>query len=428
MTVKNVNLETSKQYQDLVLKAILENVVDGIIAIYNNGEIFSFNRAAERIFGYSAQEIIGKNVSSLMPEPYCNQHDAFINHYLKTGQPHVIGIGREVLGLRKDGSLFPLDLAVNEIKLGDQIMFVGIVRDITERKKMEEEVLAYQAKLLEKTYELGQMNQKVITINQSLQAENIRMSTELDIARRLQRMILPTIAELRKIQELEIAGFMEAADEVAGDYYDVLQDENGTIKIGIGDVMGHGLESGLLMLMVQTAARVLSTSNITDLKSYLNILNATLYHNIQRLNLDKGLSLSLLNYHEGKFYFSGQHEEILVVRENKQVERIDTTNLGFFLGLKADISPLVAQQEVDVHPGDGIVLYTDGVIEAMNELGQAYGLDRLCQIISQHWHRSAVEIQQTIVEDVHYHMGTQKLYDDLTLVIIKVLPQGMRNI
>ena len=422
MITKNLNQHSSSQYQELIFQAIFDNVVDGIIVIYDNGEIFAFNHAAERIFGYLAQEVIGKNVSQLMPEPHRHRHDSFIQAYLKTGQPHVIGIGREVSGLRKDGSLFPLDLAVNEIRLADKMMFVGIIRDITERKKMEAELLLSQTRLLEKTYELSQVNQKITTINERLHSENLQMSTELDIARQLQRMILPTTLELSTIRELDIAGFMEPVEEVAGDYYDVLQDENGTVKIGIGDIMGNGLESGLLMFMVQTATRALSTtSKISDLESFINILNTTIYDNVHRMNLDKSLSLLLLDYREGKFHFSGQHQEVLVIRQNKQVERIDTTHLGFFLGLKADIRSLVAQQEVQVDPGDGIVLYTDGLTEARNEFGHLYGIERLCQIASQSWHRSASEIQKIIIDDVHYHMGTEKAHDDLTLVVIKVI-------
>ena len=423
--IKSSCHDSSDQYQRLVLQAIFDNVIDGIIVIYDNGEIFSLNPAAERIFGYAAQEIIGKNVKQLMPEPYRSQHDFFIKRYLDTAQPCVIGIGREVVGLRKDESSFPLDLAVSEIKLGDQVMFVGITRDITDRKKMESELLHSQTKLLEKTHELNQLNRKVMVLNEELKSENLRMSTELEIARRLQHMILPTVSELNNIEELDIASFMEPAEEVGGDYYDVLKHRDG-IRIGIGDVTGHGLESGLLMLMIQTATRVLSTSQLTDLKDFINILNKTIYYNLQRMDLDKSLTLSLIDYRDGKFCLTGQHEDILVVRKNKQIERVDTTNLGFFLGLKADISSLVAQQEISVDPGDGIVLYTDGVTEAINELGERYGIERLCQVTSQNWHQPALEVQQHIVNDLRDHMGTQKRNDDLTLMIVKVLPNSAK--
>lgn len=127
-------------------KAILETTVDAIITIDNQGIVQTFNSAAEKIFGYRAEEVIGNNVKMLMPEPYRNEHDGYIGRYLKTGVPKIIGIGRQVIGLRKDGTEFPMDLAVSEVSLKDKRLFAGIVRDITERKRLEEQ-LVQSAKL-----------------------------------------------------------------------------------------------------------------------------------------------------------------------------------------------------------------------------------------------------------------------------------------
>ena len=123
------------------LRAILETAVEGIITIDDRGRIESVNRAAEEIFGYSAAEVIGRNVSMLMPSPDRERHDSYIGNYLRTGQARIIGIGREVVGLRKDGTTFPMDLAVSEVKLPERRLFTGFVRDITERKRLEQEIL-----------------------------------------------------------------------------------------------------------------------------------------------------------------------------------------------------------------------------------------------------------------------------------------------
>jgi PAS domain S-box-containing protein len=118
-------------------QAILDNVLDGIITIDAKGTISSFNKSAERIFGYAAMEVVGRNVSMLMPEPHRTQHDGYLHNYLTTRQARVIGIGREVEGRRKRGDTFPMELAVSEIQSQGKTLFIGVVRDITERKRVE---------------------------------------------------------------------------------------------------------------------------------------------------------------------------------------------------------------------------------------------------------------------------------------------------
>jgi PAS domain S-box-containing protein len=119
-------------------RAIVTTAVDGIITINERAIVEEFNPAAEHIFGYQAKEVIGRNVNILMPEPYHSQHDGYVGSYLHTGKAKIIGIGREVVGRRKDGTTFPLDLAVSEVRLEDRRMFTGIIRDITKRKQAEE--------------------------------------------------------------------------------------------------------------------------------------------------------------------------------------------------------------------------------------------------------------------------------------------------
>ena len=123
------------------LRAILETAVEGIITIDEGGIIESFNPAAETIFGYEAKEVIGENVSLLMPAPYRQEHDGYIANYVRSGHAKIIGIGREVVGRRKDGTVFPMDLAVSEVQLEGRRLFTGFVRDISERKQLEKENL-----------------------------------------------------------------------------------------------------------------------------------------------------------------------------------------------------------------------------------------------------------------------------------------------
>jgi two-component system, LuxR family, sensor kinase FixL len=126
-------------YNAAHLEAIVESAVDGMITIDERGVMRSFNPAAERIFGYEADEVIGENVKVLMPSPYREEHDGYLERYKRTGEKEIIGIGREVLGRRKDGSTFPMDLAVSEFWVGDDRYFSGTVRDVTARRENREE-------------------------------------------------------------------------------------------------------------------------------------------------------------------------------------------------------------------------------------------------------------------------------------------------
>lgn len=135
-------------------RAIVDTAVDPIITINDDGLVQSFNSASETVFGYSADEVIGRNVNLLMPPPYREEHDDYIRNYLRSGERKIIGIGREVTGLRKDGTRFPMELAVSEVRFGKRAVFAGIVRDITDRKRAEQQLAQLNRELAEKNKEL----------------------------------------------------------------------------------------------------------------------------------------------------------------------------------------------------------------------------------------------------------------------------------
>jgi two-component system sensor kinase FixL len=130
------------------LKSILDTVPEAMIVIDERGIVQSFSTAAERLFGYTAAEALGKNVKLLMPSPYRESHDSYLERYLRTGERRIIGIGRVVVGERKDGSTFPMELAVGEMRSSNQRFFTGFVRDLTERQKTEARLQELQSELV----------------------------------------------------------------------------------------------------------------------------------------------------------------------------------------------------------------------------------------------------------------------------------------
>lgn len=171
--LKWVTVRTELQRREAHLQSILDTIPDATVIIEADGTMTSFNRAAVRQFGYQAEEALGQNVKMLMPTPYREQHDGYLQRYLATGEKRIIGIDRVVVGRRKDGSTFPMTLAVGETRTGDRVSFTGFIRDLTERQESEALLHATQGELarLSRLNELGQMASTLAhELNQPLSA------------------------------------------------------------------------------------------------------------------------------------------------------------------------------------------------------------------------------------------------------------------
>lgn len=207
------------------LQAILDTTVDAIITISEKACILSFNKTAEKMFGYSRQEVIGENVHILMPEPFHSQHDTYIQNYLKTGQKKIIGIGRELVAKRKDGSLFPIDLAVSEICTGSQHVFTGIIRDITERKKAEEE----REKNIRMEAEMIAKNEYISILVHELRTPLTAIYSSLEL------LIEEKEVSFKVGEYLEIANRnAERLVRIVNDVLDVAKIQAGKLKVELG--------------------------------------------------------------------------------------------------------------------------------------------------------------------------------------------------
>jgi PAS domain S-box-containing protein len=201
-----------QQEDEAKYRAIIDTAVDSIVLIDDRGNIQAFNRAAERTFGYSSAEVIGKNVRILMPEPDRGRHDGYIRNYLETGQAKIIGIGREVIGRRRDGSLFPLELSIAEWRAGGGRYFTGIMRDVTDRKHSEAKL-----RRLNETLE-----QRVEERTSALAKANRRLTYQMETLRRAQ-------AALQQAQKMEATGQLTGG--IAHDFNNLLTAISGNLDV-----------------------------------------------------------------------------------------------------------------------------------------------------------------------------------------------------
>jgi sigma-B regulation protein RsbU (phosphoserine phosphatase) len=288
--------------------------------------------------------------------------------------------------------------------------------------QMSREIKGYTEHLEElvrdRTEELEKAFKEISHLNERLKGENLRLSAELDVARRLQLMVLPSEHELAAISDLDIACRMNPADEVGGDYYDCFR-SNGSVKFGIGDVTGHGLSAGVVMLMAQTAIQTISLMGEPDMKRFISLVNKVLYANMARITEDRSMTLSLIDYKDRVATIVGQHESVIVCRRDGRVQVKDTNDLGMFVGFEPDISRFIHEFKVSLDSGDTMVFYTDGVTEAVNGTNEEFGLKRLCAAVGEFHQRPSSEILEGVLARLREHVGKTRVYDDVSLMIVK---------
>ncbi|MGE0226217.1 MAG: sensor histidine kinase [Acetobacteraceae bacterium] len=189
--------------ESALLRSILDTVPDAMIVIDQRGSIRSFSAAAERLFGYRAREAVGHNVSMLMPSPYREQHDAYLARYLATGERRIIGIGRVVMGQRRNGTTFPMELAVGEVRQNGERLFTGFIRDVTERQETQARLQELQDNLLHVS-RLRSMGQMAAALSHELNQPLTATTNYLNAAIRLLDAPQPDMARLRQALTLAV--------------------------------------------------------------------------------------------------------------------------------------------------------------------------------------------------------------------------------
>lgn len=237
---------------------------------------------------------------------------------------------------------------------------------------------------------------------------------EMQLAKMIQTALLPTSD---RIGSYEAAALMIPADVVGGDYYDIIETEHGEKWVGIGDVSGHGVDSGLIMMMAQTAIQTAVRQRAGLRPSeVLSRVNEVLKANIARLGTDLYMSMLLFRLEADHVLVAGKHTDVLLYRaRNRKVQSV-TTN-GTWLGIADDLSDVLEDHREPISPGDILLLYTDGITEARNTLGEVYGEERLADVFGASAHLPLRRLGSEIFNAVHQFEAERT--DDITILLLK---------
>jgi PAS domain S-box-containing protein len=364
-------------------RSITESAHDAIILADDTANIISWNPAAQNIFGYSDQEVLGKPTTTLMPARYREPHTKGFERYAKTGESRVIGRPIELVGLRKGGSEFPLELSLSTWTTTAGQLYCGIIRDVTERKEAEKEHL-----------------------------KRLHAEREISIASRVQQGLFPTRSP--SLDGFDIAGAVYPADRASGDYFDFIAMPQDALGVVVADVSGHGL--GPAMLMVQTRAylRALARGH-DDLGEILTRTNELLLPN------DHGRFISMffgrIDPRTRSFMFASAGHPAYLLKRSGDVTLLDGTSP--VLGVLED-SPVTSSPAIALEAGDLILLMTDGIPESRDADRTLFDVPRTLDVVRANRDNSASDIVDALYQSARDFAQGRSQDDDMTAVVIKV--------
>ena len=394
-------LHTAAEDAANMAEGVIRNIFDAVVIIDSDGIVSSFNPAAEKIFGYVASEVIGQNVNMLMSEPFASAHGDYIKRYLDTKVPAILGKSRrEVPGRRANGEAFPMDLITSKMHFNEKMMFIGVIRDITEYKIAEGEI-----------QRLRQAEKLVF--------ENLKK--DMLIAAAIQTNMLPRSDNLFPHHpEINAYGISRPAKEMGGDFYDAFALDAEHIVFAIGDVSGKGIPAALFMMETMALLR----SKITKPKKFptaLLTVNRLLCKN-NETNMFVSIFVGLLNVSTGNLsYISGGHEPPLVSFDAGSFKTLAAPS-NILLGIHEDATFDVTH--VNLKHGDTLLLYTDGVTEAENASGEFFTLQRALNTLSSTYSNAKVLVH-SLLNGVDEFRREQPQSDDITIFAIQYVPDDL---
>jgi PAS domain S-box-containing protein len=369
------------------MATITNAVIDGIISIDEGGLIQSANPAAARIFGYSEAQMVGRNVNILMPEPHHSAHDGHLARHRATGDGMVIGQVRELTGRRQDGSLFPLELGVNAVALQDRRIYIGVVRDITERLRVQQ-ALADNAARLQAYHDEQEREQELA---QSIMARQLRRDWLADP--RIHQAVMPA---------RHFSGDLVVAAPCGDALYAML-----------ADATGHGLAAALSALPALTAFYRGAAEGLplADLVARINdALLATLpvgrFVGAALLRIEGGGGV-------GELWVGGVPEVWLV--DGAGVPRRCFGSRHLPLGIVPSGEMAGAPETFEAGPGHQVVMCSDGVVEALGRTGLPFGPERLLAALAG---AGPGERLAAVQQALTAHLGSAAAHDDMSLLLV----------
>jgi sigma-B regulation protein RsbU (phosphoserine phosphatase) len=364
-------------------RLLWETATDAVILFDHEGHIHFANPAVQEVFGYKPAELVGKSIFTLQPESHHWNPQSGLKRYLKSNHPGRSWRARETIGLKRDGTEFPVETAFSNLQIEERSLFVVFFRDITDRQRAEKELRENQ--------------------------EQFR------VARDIQQHLFPKAPP--KCAELEIAGNSYPADATGGDYFDFLEMPDNCTGVVVGDVSGHGVGPALLMAETRAYIRILALNSL-DAGVILTNANRVLSEDVgedryvtlfmARLN-PKNRKMAYVNAgHIPGYIFDASGDVISTLKRT-----------GVPLGLRRD-TVYKESAEIELSPGQILLLLTDGFEEAISPDNEMFGTPRILEIVKKNRDNSASEILQTLRSEAREFTENAPQLDDLTAIVIKV--------
>jgi len=378
-------------------RSIAESAAEAIIAADSDGNVISWNKGAETMFGYTAGEMIGTPEAILMPERYREVHKEGLERMRRTGRGHIVGDTVEFCGLRKDGTEFPLEVSLSTWRTDQGRFYGAIIRDISEHKQVE----ARLGKALETAEQSSARETEALAVAQY----------QLTI---LQRALLPRdpiLDERYVVATTYIPAF--ASQEVGGDFYDVFKAPNEKAGILIGDVSGKGIEAASLAAATRSTIRAFTHEFLSPGK-VLTHANSVLYPQQPSPESFVTAFLVVLDMPSGSLLCSGAgHVAPAISRRTGKVEFLELGHPPLGLYEVEEFDEIEAQLE----PGDMVILYTDGVSEARRD-SEMFGTEGIERALVKMGHRSPYETVDLLVAAAA-DWGRGRLTDDVGVVVVE---------